>query len=344
MLLVADDSSAALIALPFWLAAGAVAGWLAVALRGRSRRLETVEEAASEAIVRLDAEGTIAAWSAGAEALYGYESDEMVGRPLAELIDESDAERILESVRNGERVTNEVMNQRRSDGSAFSASVTVIPNASEAILVARDVGELRRLGLQLGDTEAKYRSLTKHLPLVTYVRSFAGERATTFVSPQIDRLVGYSADEWLEDPELFLRLVHPDDRDAVVAAWDAVDATKGLRTSYRLVSRDGRTVWVRDEAVTVLDESGRPLCIQGYLLDVTERKAAEEERNELREAKAAGPQRRGTASGRSISWPTPPRCWPPRARSARRSGRSRRWPLAISPSGVSSMFSRRTAA
>ena len=233
--------------------------------------------------MRLDADGTIAAWSPGAEALYGYESDDLVGRPLAELLDEPDAERIVESVQNGERVTNEVMDQRRSDGSAFSASVTVIPNDSEAILVARDVGELRRLGLQLGDTQAKYRSLTKHLPLVTYVRSFAGERAATFVSPQIDRLVGYSADEWLEDPELFLRLVHPDDRDAVAAAWDAVNATKGLRTSYRLVARDGRVVWVRDEAVTVLDESGRPLCIQGYLLDVTERKAAEEGRNEVRE-------------------------------------------------------------
>jgi PAS domain S-box-containing protein len=287
MLLVGGDSRDALIALPFWLVAGALVGWLAVALRGRSRRLETVEEAASEAIVRLDVEGKVAAWSPGAEALYGYESDEVVGRPLADLLDEPDAERIVESVRNVERLTNEVMDQRRSDGSQFSASVTVIPNASEAILVARDVGEVRRLGLQLGDTEAKYRSLTKHLPLVTYVRSFAGERTTTFVSPQIDRLVGYSADEWLEDPELFLRLVHPDDRDAVVAASDAVNETEGLRTSYRLVSRDGRIVWVRDEAATVLDESGRPLCIQGYLLDVTERKAAEEERNQLREAKAA---------------------------------------------------------
>ena len=157
--------------------------------------------------------------------------DEAVGRPLADLLDESDAERIAESVRNGERLTNEVMDQRRSDGSHFSASVTVIPTASEAILVARDVGEVRRLGLQLGDTEAKYRSLTKHLPLVTYVRSFGGERATTFVSPQLDRLVGYTADEWLEDPELFLRLVHPDDRDAVVAAWDAVERR---RSAYEL--------------------------------------------------------------------------------------------------------------
>jgi PAS domain S-box-containing protein len=275
VLLVAGDSRDALIALPFWLVAGAVAGWLAVALRGRSRRLEAVEEAASEAIVRLDRKAVVTGWSPGAETLYGYESDEIVGRPLGDLLAGADAEELV-----GDRVTDAVMDHKRSDGRVFSASVTVIPNGSEAILVARDVGELRRLGLQLGDTEAKYRSLTTNLPLVSYVRSFDGDRATTFVSPQIDRLVGYSADEWVEDPDLFLRLVHPDDRDAVVAAWDAVDAANGLRTNYRLVARDGRIVWVRDEAATVLDAAGEPLCIQGYLLDVTERR-------ELREAGAA---------------------------------------------------------
>ena len=71
VLFVADDSRDALIALPFWLVAGALVGWLAVALRGRSRRLEAVGEAASDAIVRLDADATVAAWSPGAEALYG---------------------------------------------------------------------------------------------------------------------------------------------------------------------------------------------------------------------------------------------------------------------------------
>jgi two-component system, OmpR family, phosphate regulon sensor histidine kinase PhoR len=114
-----------------------------------------------------------------------------------------------------------------------------------------------------------------------------GDGETAFVSPQIDRLVGYTADEWLADPGLFLRLVHPDDRDRVAAAQDKVDAAKGVRSTYRMVSRDGRVVSVRDEAVVVLDESGRPLCIQGYLLDVSERKAAEDERNELRSAETA---------------------------------------------------------
>ena len=144
-----------------------------------------------------------------------------------------------------------------------------------------------RIAAELRNTETRYRSLTQHLPLVTYARSLSGDGETAFVSPQIDQLVGYTADEWLADPGLFLRLVHPDDRDRVAAALNKVDAAKGIRSSYRMNSRDGRVVSVRDEAVVVLDGAGRPLCVQGYLLDVSERKAAEDERNELRSAETA---------------------------------------------------------
>jgi two-component system, OmpR family, phosphate regulon sensor histidine kinase PhoR len=276
------------------LAAVAAAVWLAVRLRQKARRerlaesrLAAVEEAASDAILRIDAEGVITAWSPAAQALYGYPSDEIVGRPLADLL--AEPERAEEIV--AERLSDELIDQRRRDGGTFSASVAVSSTAepAEAIVVVRDVGERGRTR----DAEAKYRSLAEHVPVVTYVRSFAGDRETTFISPQIDRLVGYTAEKWLADPGLFLRLVHPEDRDRVAAAHDAVDAAKALRTSYRMVARDGRTVWVEEEAVAVLDESGRPFCIQGYLLDVSERQAAEEARKELRadQAEAAAKAR-----------------------------------------------------
>jgi PAS domain S-box-containing protein len=265
-------------------------------LRERSReqrlaesRLEGVEEAASNAILRIDGDGLIAAWSAGAGALYGYPSAEILGRPFADLLAQPGAaDRIVESVRSGERL-DELMDQRRREGGAFAAAVTVIPRAepTEAIVVVRDVGELRRATDRLRNAEATYDSLRKHLPVVTYVRSYDGDREMTYVSPQIDRLVGYTADEWLADPELFPRLVHPDDLNDVIEEQDAVNAANGLRTSYRMIARDGRIVWVRDEAVAVMDESGRPLCIQGYLIDVSERKLVEAERNELRAAEAA---------------------------------------------------------
>ena len=292
-LFVADQSRAGLVALPVWLVAGAALGWLAIRWRERSRdqrlaesRLDGIRAASTDAILRVDADGVVAGWSPGAEALYGYDADEIVGRPLADLFGDGEADRVAEAIRAGKRL-EEVMEQRSRDGDVFNAAVRAIPSPDppEAIVVARDVDEARRLTRELRNAETTDRSLREHLPLVTYVRSFES-RETTFVSPQIDRLVGYTADELLADPGLFARLVHPDDRDEVLAERDAVDAAKPVRLSYRMLARDGRVVWVREEAVAVLDESGRPLSIQGYLLDVSERQAAEEQAKELRTAEA----------------------------------------------------------
>jgi PAS domain S-box-containing protein len=135
------------------------------------------------------------------------------------------------------------------------------------------------------EAAAKYRSLTEQLPGVIYVRSPEPAAVATFISPQIDRLLGYSAEESLREPGLLPRLVHPEDRERVSEELArAADEEGPFRCEYRLLARDGRVVWVRDEAVTIRDERGDPLCIQGYLLDVTERKTAEEDRRELRVA------------------------------------------------------------
>ncbi|HEX2496894.1 MAG TPA: PAS domain-containing protein, partial [Gaiellaceae bacterium] len=192
--LVADQSDAGLYALAVWLPAGAAAGWLVATLRMRSQtvraqesRLDAIQGAASDAILRIDADGRIATWSPGATAIYGYGHGEIVGRPLGDLFTEpEEAARLLDGAEG------EVVEQRRRDGGVFSAELTLTPTgAGEAILVVRDVGELRRLTDDLHNTRAQYRSLRQHLPLVTYVQSLTGE--TTFVSPQIDGLLGYTA-------------------------------------------------------------------------------------------------------------------------------------------------------
>jgi PAS domain S-box-containing protein len=138
--------------------------------------------------------------------------------------------------------------------------------------------ELRAAAERAGETEAKYRSVTELLPLAVYLRSDSG--APLFFGRPIERLVGYSGDELVRDPELFLRLVHPEDH-------AQASATDSQVREYRLLARDGRTVWVHDEAVTVRDARGDPLCVQGYLLDVTDRKTADEERKRLRTATSA---------------------------------------------------------
>jgi PAS domain S-box-containing protein len=292
---VADSASEVIAALPLWLAAAGLVGWLAD--RGRTaaeardrvgRALAAVRDVAAEAVVPVDAEGAFTGWSAGAAAMYGYAEDEIVGRPLADLFaDGEEAERLLAAAGEGETVSGRQVVHRRSDGGELTVALSVVPVGDGLLVVAHDVGEVARVSERLGEVEAMYRSLTSHLPLVTYVRVADAEGAPTFVSPQVDRLLGYTAEEWLADPGLFERLVHPDDRDRVVERLtSARERTPTGGLEYRLVSRDGRTVWVRDEAAVVLDAHGRPLCVQGSLLDITERKTADEDRKELRAAEA----------------------------------------------------------
>jgi PAS domain S-box-containing protein len=297
---VADELLDALPALPAWLAAGGAVGWLAarqwstVRERGRAeRQLAAVRGVAAEAVVSVDADGALAGWSPSAEEMYGYSSDEIEGRPLADLFAgldaEEQAERFFAAVEQGETLVAEHAVHRRQDGTELSVSVSAVPTgrAREAVLVAQDTSELGVVNERLREVEAKYRSLTEQLPVVTYVRPAEPEATPTFVSPQIDRLLGYTMDEWLRDSGLFLRLVHPEDRDRVVERLSAVPSpARPGGFEYRLVSRDGRTVWVRDEAAVVLDSHGRPLCVQGYLLDVSERKTADEDRKQLRAAEA----------------------------------------------------------
>jgi two-component system phosphate regulon sensor histidine kinase PhoR len=148
-------------------------------------------------------------------------------------------------------------------------------------------GELRESRGRLAASEARHAALTQSLPLVTYVRALEDGGGATFVSDQIERLTGYTADDWRRDSELFFQLVHPDDRERVRGDLArATDQAEPFRSQYRLRTRDGRVVWVRDEAVPVLDADGQPVCIQGWMLDVSERRVADEDRRQLRAAEA----------------------------------------------------------
>jgi PAS domain S-box-containing protein len=98
----------------------------------------------------------------------------------------------------------------------------------------------------------------------------------TYVSPQVRAMLGYSPDDWDEDPDLWVKLIHEEDRDRVMALNEACIAGEGVfRAEYRLVARDGRTLWVRDGALLVKDEQGQPLFWQGVMFDITELKQAE---------------------------------------------------------------------
>jgi PAS domain S-box-containing protein len=112
---------------------------------------------------------------------------------------------------------------------------------------------------------------------ITYIATLDEARRGLHISPQIETLLGYTASEWLADPGLCLRHLHPEDRERVLQEVSQTQGNgKPFRCEYRLLTRDGRVVWVRDEAIVVRNEAGCPCLIQGVMWDISEHKQREE--------------------------------------------------------------------
>ena len=143
----------------------------------------------------------------------------------------------------------------------------------------RDAGELDAVR---HEAESRYHALAEALPLVTLISAPNDRNSVSYVSPQVETLLGYSPAEWQEDPELYSKLLHPDDRDEVLAgAKQQSTGAAPRKAEYRLLARGGGVVWVREEVTTIRGPKGKPLYTQTLLIDIGERKRAEEERERL---------------------------------------------------------------
>jgi diguanylate cyclase (GGDEF)-like protein/PAS domain S-box-containing protein len=138
---------------------------------------------------------------------------------------------------------------------------------------ARGVGKGGRPQDRPLPAAADYRDLVEQLPLIVYIDAPDPVSPSLYVSPQTTAMLGYTPEDWASSPDFFPSILHPDDRERVIAETTHMIATGDrLRSEYRLLRRDGSVAWVRDEGMLVRDEAGAPLCMQGYILDITERK------------------------------------------------------------------------
>lgn len=125
-------------------------------------------------------------------------------------------------------------------------------------------------------TEDRFRSMVEHGPAVSYIDGPDEAASTIYISPQIETLLGYTPQEWYADPELWPKLLHPDDRGRAMAENERHNETgEPYRMEYRMFHRDGHVVWVHDEATMVRDDRGIPRFSHGVMMDISERKEAE---------------------------------------------------------------------
>ncbi|MEA2579289.1 MAG: hypothetical protein QOE83_181 [Actinomycetota bacterium] len=129
----------------------------------------------------------------------------------------------------------------------------------------------------LQESEARYRALVERVPVVVYIDSNDAQADTIYISSEITNLVGRMPEDWVRDPKLWPRCIHPDDRGWVTEAWKrSVRTGQDFRCEYRAVHLDGHNVWVRDTTTLVRDEHGHPLFWQGVMQDISDQRQADE--------------------------------------------------------------------
>lgn len=129
----------------------------------------------------------------------------------------------------------------------------------------------------LQQSEERYRTLVDQLPAVTYMTALNENNSTIFISHQAEKMLGFSSPEWIKNSQLWSHQLHPDDRQNAMAGLKWVLEGNGpLHIEYRIFSKGGKLLWVYDYMTLVKDGAGKPLFVQGVMLDITDRKQADE--------------------------------------------------------------------
>jgi PAS domain S-box-containing protein len=207
-----------------------------------------------------------------------YTGERLVGRPV----------RVLGTVQDvTERKWAEEELRRANDELELRVRERTSELAQTNQELRAEIARRERSEEALREGEAKYRTLVEQIPAVTYIKEAdVGEPDwnIVYVSPQIEALLGYSPEEYTSGQNIWEQLLHPDDRERVLAEDARTEKTgESFRVQYRMLTRDGEVAWIRDEAILVCDEEGNPLFWQGVMYDITDQKRAEEEARRLNE-------------------------------------------------------------
>lgn len=264
-------------------------------IQGSEARMRALLGSIDEIVFEFGADGTyLNVWTDNEDLLVAPAS-ELVGRRILEMLGPETGRPFEETIaRVAETGRPETIEYELEVGGArrwFLGRLARIEPAEDGpatvSFLARDVSERKRADEALHEAESRYRSLVEALPAMTYIELPSRDpRKTSFeyLSPQVESILGYTANEIMSRPDGYLRIVHPDDLERVVAENAHVEATGERYDSlYRLIAKDGRIVWMHSIASLVRDEQGEPRFWHGVALDVTAQKSAE---GALREAEA----------------------------------------------------------
>ena len=241
--------------------------------------LASIVESSDNAIIGKKLDGTIISWNRGAERLYGYHADEVIGRPVSLLAPRDRPDEvpdILERIKRGERVSHLETVRLRKDGTPVDVSLTISPirNAAGVVTgaaaIAHDISERKRAEAALIISEKRYRRFLE--------RNAAGVVRNTMEGTILDcndamaRMLGYDSVEELKARRMRELYFDASDRDKMISLLRQSKLLTGYEFQFK--RKDGTPVWFLAN-MTLAEDEGQEI-VEATAIDITERRQVQE--------------------------------------------------------------------
>ena len=224
--------------------------------------------------------------------LLGFESPEqIIGKTWRDVLALPDVDRIEPEIRRSlaqaQRWSSPVVLRRR-DGSPVSVDFTLyaLPDGG-TVSVCHDVSERDASERARAEVEAKYRTLIEQVNAISYIAEIGIAGQWFYISPQVESILGYTAEEWLAMSREWASIINPDDLPLVLDAEEATTRGAPFEAEFRVRRKDGREIWLHDSGVVVHGSYTHPV-MEGIIVDITERKQLELQLQQSRKMEAVG--------------------------------------------------------
>ena len=249
-------------------------------------------EAAADGISILDRKGEHVYANSAFARMMGFENPQaMLGKSWRYIYDHRDVALLQDQVREvlgrfGKWSGQISLRRRDSSRIPIEMTITAMPQGG-TVCVARDITERLTTERARTATETKYRALVEQVAAVSYIAELGLHGEWLYVSPQVETIFGYTPDEWLIHSDQWIRFVPEEDHPIIKAAEEACISGRRFQAEYRITRNDGQVIWVSDTAVVVPGSDDHPL-MEGIIVDITERKALENQLQQARRMEAVG--------------------------------------------------------
>jgi PAS domain S-box-containing protein len=256
---------------------------LAAQFHASEKRYRAIVETSQEGIWVIDAQNNTSYVNQRMADMLGYSIQDMQGAPLFKFMDDlaiSIAETNLNRRRHGIAETHEFP-LRHKNGQPLWTLMSTSPLYDDehcyngALKMVIDITERKRMEEGLRNNEERFRTLTEEVNLIPW-EADAGSWLFTYVGPQAKNLLGYPTEAWYGEG-FWAETIYPEDRERVIN--ECANCSKNNTNyilEYRMRHANGAIVWIHDIVNVVRDRSGTPLLLRGFMIDITERKLAQE--------------------------------------------------------------------